>query len=584
MRLKRRSIEFLWNKQALCALIVLLLLAVPSFAQNISVVSFQRLENDLTARTQRVDDQNGEPCALIKVVVASDGFMFEGDGLGIVKTLHKTGEYYVYVPRGAKYLTVKHEDLGVLRQYAYPEKIEKQATYELVLSNAKVKTVVEQDAGGQFLALSVTPCNATLYIDNELRSLDFNGELSEFLSYGKHTYRIEAASFVAQTGDFTIKRDAATELKVNLQSALATLSVDCSTQDAEIYINQQLKSKKSWHGELSAGMYLIEVKLSGHRNYKQSVQLAQQEVKNITIPALEPVYGSLKVNYKPIGANIILDGKNIGKSPNVFEKILVGNHTLTIEKDEYKKVERTVTIEEAKIETVSGELELRPKNGSLKVDYKPADAIVVLDDITIGKASDVFRDISIGEHKVSIEKYGYKRDVHYIIIEATKTTIVSGKLKKSETVSGKPKKEKEDFVAKPFMLALGGFYSINNDKGIQMKFGRKIYLGGRIEIGKNPERRNIMLGRNWLWQNRLSFYTGLGYGVRNYYYYPNGYLSSIGVAGGSSPIKITENSTKGLDLEAGVNLMFTRSLGVSIGCNVLQFKYSDFSAGLILKF
>lgn len=493
--------------------LILLLLNVLAYAQNISVISFQKLENDLTARTQRVDDQNGEPCALIKVVVAGDGFMFEGDGLGIVKTIHKTGEYYVYVPRGAKYLTVKHKDLGVLRQYAYPEKIEKQATYELVLSNAKVKTVVEQDAGGHFLALSVTPRNSTLYIDNELRSLDSNGELSEFLPYGKHTYRIEAASFVAQTGDFTIKRDAATELKVNLQSALATLSIDCSTQDAEIYINQQFKSKKSWHGELSAGMYLIEVKLSGHRNYKQSVQLAQQEVKNITIPALEPVYGSLKVNYKPIGANIILDGKNIGKSPNVFEKILVGNHTLIIEKDEYKKKELTVTIEEAKTETVSGELDI---------------------------------------------------------------------IKRQEEVN---QKSEPTFVAKPFLLTLGGFCSINNDKGIQMKVGYKnIYLGGRMEIGKNPERRNIIIGYNWLWQNRLSFYTGLGYGVRDYFYYPNGYLGSIGVAGGSSPIKITENSAKGLDLEAGINLMFTKSLGIFVGCNVLQFKYSDFSTGLIFKF
>lgn len=302
-------------------------------AQNISVVSFKKLDNDLTARTQRVNDQNGEPCALIKVEVAGDGFMFEGDGLGIVKTEHKTGEYYVYVPRGAKYLTVKHGALGVLRQYAYPEKIDKLTTYEMVLASAKVTTVVQQDAGGQFLALSVIPKNATLYIDNKIRSLDVNGEISEFLPYGKHTYRIEAASYLTETGDFTIKRESATQLNISLVSVLATLSVECATQNAEIYINQQFKSKNTWQGNLVAGMYLIEVRLKGHHDYKQSVQLAQQEVKNIKIPLLQPVYGSLMVNYKPIGATIILDGKIIGKSPNVFEQVLIGNHSLVIEKD-----------------------------------------------------------------------------------------------------------------------------------------------------------------------------------------------------------------------------------------------------------
>ena len=98
--------------------LLLSLLITSAYAQNISVVSFQKLENDLTARTQSIDDQNGEPCALIKIVVTGSGFMFEGDGLGIVKTKHKTGEYYIYVPRGATYLTIKHNDYGVLRQYA----------------------------------------------------------------------------------------------------------------------------------------------------------------------------------------------------------------------------------------------------------------------------------------------------------------------------------------------------------------------------------------------------------------------------------------------------------------------------------
>lgn len=123
-------------------LIIIVFVAIADFAQQgadkISVSSFRKLDNDLVARTSAKTDQNGEPCAVIKVVVSADGFIFEGDGLGIVSSEYKTGEYWLYVPYGAKHLTIKHTNFGVLRQYAYPVKIEKLCTYELVLSTSSV--------------------------------------------------------------------------------------------------------------------------------------------------------------------------------------------------------------------------------------------------------------------------------------------------------------------------------------------------------------------------------------------------------------------------------------------------------------
>ena len=73
-------------------------------AQSISVSSFRLLENDLDANTAGTmeRDQNGEVAALIKVVTTQTGFTFDGGALGIVKTIQKPGEIWVYVPRGLK--------------------------------------------------------------------------------------------------------------------------------------------------------------------------------------------------------------------------------------------------------------------------------------------------------------------------------------------------------------------------------------------------------------------------------------------------------------------------------------------------
>ncbi|PGH37804.1 MAG: PEGA domain-containing protein, partial [Candidatus Nephrothrix sp. EaCA] len=89
-------------------------------------------------------DQNGDVCALIKAVTTETGFDWDGDQLGIVKTLQKKGEIWIYVPFGAKRITISHAALGVLRNYAYPLNIEKAAVYEMALTTGKVVTVVQE--------------------------------------------------------------------------------------------------------------------------------------------------------------------------------------------------------------------------------------------------------------------------------------------------------------------------------------------------------------------------------------------------------------------------------------------------------
>ena len=104
-------------------------------AQNISVSSFRLLENDLDANTAGTmeKDQNGEVAALIKVVTTQTGFTFDGGALGIVKTLQKPGEIWVYVPRGLKKITISHSQLGVLRDYYLPMAVASARTYSIIL-------------------------------------------------------------------------------------------------------------------------------------------------------------------------------------------------------------------------------------------------------------------------------------------------------------------------------------------------------------------------------------------------------------------------------------------------------------------
>lgn len=137
----------------LSALLLLLLMGTSeAWAQRFSVASFRQLPNDVSAFIDPVRDLNDEDCGLVKVM-ASDDFAFSTP-LGIVKRVDKVGEIWLYLPRGSKKMTIKHPELGVLRDYIFPARIDSHMTYEL-----KIDEPVKSTAGS---ATAVVPVITTV--------------------------------------------------------------------------------------------------------------------------------------------------------------------------------------------------------------------------------------------------------------------------------------------------------------------------------------------------------------------------------------------------------------------------------------
>lgn len=176
-----------------CMIILMMMAAaICGQAQQISVTDFHLLTDDLTAKTAETKemDQNGEVAALIKVRTSQTGFTFDGGALGIVKTAQKRGEIWVYIPRGAKKITIKHPILGVLRDYYFPTSIKAGLTYQMNLKTAEIETV-SQDTSTSNKSdanISSTPGMADLYIDEVL--VGQTPQLISDLTLGKHHIRI----------------------------------------------------------------------------------------------------------------------------------------------------------------------------------------------------------------------------------------------------------------------------------------------------------------------------------------------------------------------------------------------------------
>lgn len=108
--------------------------------ESMKVVSFKQDLQDLSARTNRVEDNNGTPCALVKIqVLTEDQITFTG-GYLVGDVQKRVNEYWAYLANGAKKIEVSHprfEKLVVSFKEASGGSIvmvDSLSTYKLVIS------------------------------------------------------------------------------------------------------------------------------------------------------------------------------------------------------------------------------------------------------------------------------------------------------------------------------------------------------------------------------------------------------------------------------------------------------------------
>lgn len=173
------------------------------FAQELTVKSMTALPMDLSASKYVRKDLNGQPCALVKLQLATMGARFEGNVVG--STDYHTNEYWVYMTEGSYMLCIKHPAFLPLtinfRDYDI-NGLKSKGTYQLTI--AKPKDEKELNGNG-YLNLKVMPVTSNVFIDGKPQE-QTDGKVSILLPYGKHHYKVECPNYVTQEGDVILSR------------------------------------------------------------------------------------------------------------------------------------------------------------------------------------------------------------------------------------------------------------------------------------------------------------------------------------------------------------------------------------------
>lgn len=350
-------------------------------AQSLSVESFRLLETDLTANTYGTmeRDQNGDVAALIKVVTSETGFVFDGGMMGIVKTVQKTGEIWVYVPRAIQKITITHQQHGVLRDYYFPLTVEGARTYEMVLKLPNVVPVSSRTRA-QFVVFKVEPRNAVVLVDNEAHTLNSEGQLSIRLNPGEHTYMVTAPSFETESGTVTVA-DSRIVKEINLSSLIGQLTIN-SDDDAQVYVNDEYMGNGSWTGSLNEGVYFVEVRRPSYKTTYQEVSLRRSENRVVSVRATEPSFGEVEVVSDPLDFDIYIDGEKKGVTPDFIDNVRTGTHVITLRKEKYLDRVIMVDVFEDSVAYVSvSDFEMIPESDKDKKKREALEAKAVKDSI-----------------------------------------------------------------------------------------------------------------------------------------------------------------------------------------------------------
>ena len=126
----------------------------------------------------------------------------------------------------------------------------------------------------------------------------------------------------------------------------ASLRVESNPPAATIYVDEVIKGKTPLHLELPVGEYALRMTLSGHQEWKDRIRIEEAREYPVEVDLKkEANLAWLKIDSKPVGAEVYVNDQLQGKSP-LKSGLPLGGYTIRVKMPGYREFERVVQLDE----------------------------------------------------------------------------------------------------------------------------------------------------------------------------------------------------------------------------------------------
>ena len=234
------------NLRVFAAFVMLCFVALAANAQKTATVKNFSQTTDHISGSDRRNDLNGTPCALVKVQVADEIERIEGNKIGNI--VDRGVEKWVYMCAGSRNIKIHlkhHLPVKVMFQDYHINGLESNRVYELVIDTPNESATDIHNITNQKLTINYSPPYATIMVDSKLCKGN-NGQIELELPIGEHSYLIAAEGYITAEGTVKLSERAPRIITEKLTPESQMFITDITQQDnrAQDYTNYLEKKEQ----------------------------------------------------------------------------------------------------------------------------------------------------------------------------------------------------------------------------------------------------------------------------------------------------------------------------------------------------
>ena len=253
------------------------------------------------------------------------------------------------------------------------------------------------------VTVTSTPSGALVFLDE--KQVGQTPLTLDRIASGSHSLRLQAPQYAVERRNVSVADGQTANVAVTLAARFAEITVQ-APQGAVVTVDGDRKGSGTLSWRQGEGLCDIVVSMAGHRDARRQLEVVAGRAQTVQLTP-QPIYGSASVDSDLMDAEIWIDGKQYGVTPNVVERLLVGSHTLVLKKSGYADLQQQFSVEEGKEASLSVKL---PAGRSVQFTSEKPGMQIIVDGKKLG-TTPLTAVVGIGHHSVSAMRGGDIIDV-----------------------------------------------------------------------------------------------------------------------------------------------------------------------------